>query len=138
MACSQSPGSPAYRLQVHLQKINNCGVCTTVVVVGAQGNCGSKLSHSILGMKTSLLAHLHSVEGMSWTHSVLCFVLARHSTNYGTHWHKTGELNRKPPCTPSLYSKENICVRYFVKQHTILVKTNKPLIQKKMMPYKIL
>lgn len=62
----QAPGAPSEDQQLWC-------LCTTAVVVGAQGNSGRKLSHSALGMKTSLLAHLHYVEGMSWT--VLCSAL---------------------------------------------------------------
>lgn len=134
----QAPGAPSEDQQLWC-------LCTTAVVVRAQGNCGRKLSHSVLGMKSSLLAHLHIVKGMSW--NILCsasFSQGAAPIMALTGIKLFGEINRKPPCTPSLYSKENfyftreIRVRYFVKHHTILIKTSKPLIQTKVMPYKVL
>lgn len=104
----QAPGAPSEDQQLWC-------LCATAVVVGAQGNCGRKLSHSVLGMKSSLLAHLHIVKGMSW--NILCsasFSQGAAPIMALTGIKLFGDLNRKPPCTPFLYSKGNICVRYLI------------------------
>lgn len=97
----------SHRLQVHLQKINNCGVSVPQLWSSVlRGDCGRKLSYSVLGMKTTLLAHLHIVEWMSRTPFFACFLLTRYRTNYGIHKHKNflgssmGGFSTPRPYTP--------------------------------------